>query len=390
MLINIKSGRQSQDWPNKETNSMSEIRRGAAAIQEAAESSGQGGSFRPYLPSLFWKEDKEERYVLFLNEIDDVPLFDMIQFIKDENGYYHEAVAKTSAPFSEKVDQFEKLWDAKAVQRNVAIAVELEPVIEIVKEGGKTRRKPRGFEVKTTEYERRILDDDGEATDDTEEVTAPVIGYISQSPNNFFNHVANYDANDAPVVSTALKITRLGKDKSTSYSVQGYDEQPIDLSNLVEFVDGISYLNDEMDDVVEQAESSDPEDFALFLGKLILDKREAELLDDERYHELLDAVDESMDIYGNKKGKSKAKGKKEDRPTKASQRRVTRERVTEREEETDADEPNEESSDPAATEEVTPKPRAKKAAKKAAAKTTPQERMKELRKRAAEKAAAKA
>lgn len=375
---------------------MSEIRRGAAAIQEAAESSGQGGSWRPYLPSIFWKEDKEERYVLFLNEVDDIPTFDMIQFIPTENEFYQEAVAKTSEPFSERYDLFEKQWDAKAVQRSVAIAVELEPVIEVVNVNGKNRRKPVGFEVKTVEYERRILDEDGEVTDETEEVTAPAIGYISQSPNNFFNHVTNYDANDAPITVTALKITRLGKDKSTSYSVQGYDEQPIDLSNLVAFVDGISYLTDEMDEVVETVTEQSPEDAAAYLGKLLLDKREGELLDDDRYQELLEGVTESMDIYGNKKGrKGKGKDTKEGRQPRSSRRSATRAAA----ESEDTDEPNEESSDPEPTEEVAPKgrtrktktaPKAKAAAKKSATKQTPQERMKELRARAAEKAAAKA
>ena len=62
---------------------MSEVRRGSAAIQEAAKSSG-GGGFRPFLPAHYWKgEEGEERYLLFLNAVEDMPLFDMIQYIPD-------------------------------------------------------------------------------------------------------------------------------------------------------------------------------------------------------------------------------------------------------------------------------------------------------------------
>jgi len=361
---------------SKETNKMSEIRRGSAAIQEAAEGGPSGeGQFRPYLPALFWKEDQQERYVLFLNEVEDMPLFDMIQFIP-EGDYFQEAVSKTDQFFGERYDAFEKEWDATARKTNIAIAVELEPVVEIVNK----RRKPRGFEVKTVEYERTVFDDDGEKTDEKEEVTCPAVGYIAQSPNNFFNQISNYDANEAPVTETALKITRIGKDKSTTYQIVGYDELPIDLSNLIGYVDGISYLGEDLDPLLDEIEKLTPEEAALAIGKKLLDKREEELIDDDRYQELFDGVTESMDKFGNKK-KSKEKTKAEPVRSRAASRRVTKA------EESDGDEPDEPTSDPEPTEEVTPAP---KAAKKAASvKQTPESRMAELRKKSAERAAAR-
>jgi hypothetical protein len=357
---------------------MSEIRRGSAAIQEAAKSSGKG-EFRPFLPSIYWKDDQEEHYILFLNEIEDTPLFDMIQYIPVEGGYFQETVSKTDQFFGERSDAFEKDWDATARKTNVAIAVELEPVVEVVNK----RRKPRGFEVKTVEYERRIFDDDGEATDETEEVTAPAVGYVAQSPNNFFNQISNYDANEAPVTETALKVTRIGKDKTTVYQIIGYDELPIDLTNLVEYVDGISYLGDDLDPLLDEIEKLTPEEAALAIGKKLLDKREEELIDDDRYQELLDGVTESMDKFGNKK-KSK-KDKDPPRSRVASRRAAKKEDPPEAEE--NGDEPDEPASDPEATEEVKPARKAK--AKKAPAKQTPETRMAELRAKAAERAKAR-
>jgi hypothetical protein len=353
---------------------MSEIRRGAAAIQEAATSTSGKGEFHPYLPAIYWK-DADEHYLLFLNEVEDMPLFDMIQYIPVEE-YFQETVSKTDQFFGERYDIFEKDWDATPKKTNVAIAVELEPVVEIVNK----RRKPRGFEVKTVSFERRIFDDDGEATGETEEVTAPAVGYVAQSPNNFFNQISNYDANEAPITETALKITRIGADKNTSYTLVGYDELPIDLSNLVAYVDGISYIGDDLDPLLEEIEKLTPEEAALAIGKKLLDKREEELIDDDRYQELLEGVTESMDKFGNKK-KGKKKEKAEPVRSRAASRR------TAKKDELPEVEVNEPEPDPEPVEEVKP---ARKAAKKAAStKQTPESRMAELRAKASERAAAR-
>lgn len=361
---------------------MSEIRRGSAAIQDAAKSSSGSDEFRPFLSSIFWKDDQEERYVLFLNEVEDMPLFDMIQFIPTASGFYQETVSKTDPFFSEKSDEFESRWDATIRKTNIAIAVELEPVVEVVN----NRRKPRGFEVKTTEYERRVIDDNGEATNETEEVTVPVVGYVAQSPNNFFNQVSNYDANEAPVTATALKITRIGKDKNTVYQIVGYDELPIDLTNLVGYIDGISYLADDLDALLDEIEKLSPEEAALVIGNKLLDKREEELIDDDRYQELLEGVTESMDKYGNKK---KNKKEKKDSPrSRVASRRTTKAKAPE---DTTGDDPDEPASDPEPTEEVKPARKATKTATKktASTKQTPESRMAELRAKAAERAAAR-
>ncbi len=365
---------------------MSGVRRGAAAILEAAEQGG-GGDFAPWLPALFWKEDGEDRYVLFLNEIDEIPTFKMVQFIPVNEGKgFRETVAKTDPGWDElkeSSDAFEKKWDARPVERSVAIAVELEPVIEVVN----NRRKARSFEVKTFEFERTIYDEDGEATDEKEEVTAPVVGYIAQSPNNFFNVVARYNADEAPIETTPLKITRIGKDTSTTYAVTGYEDLPLDLTNLVEYVENINYLGDDSEEVLGWfADEDDPFTAANKLGELLLEKRITELLDPERYDALLEGVTESMDKFGNKKSKGKGKGKSE-RPAKTSQRRSRRDEEPEGDDGDDSgDEPEEREEKPAAR-KAAPKAKAKASAKAKRGASGP-DRMAALKERAAARQAA--
>jgi hypothetical protein len=295
---------------------MSEIRRGAAAIQEVVDSKGEGGPFRKWIPSIFWPEADEERYLLILNEMDAIPTFEMIGFIKTEQGFTQEAVAKTDPYLGESTDAFVKEWSAKPRQTSLAVAVELEPVIELVN----GRKKPRGFRVKTVEYERTVLDDDGEATDEKIDVTAPAIGVISQSPYNFFNQVASFDATEAPIHLTPVKIKRIGSGTKTTYSVTGYEDQEVDLDNLLEYWEGINYLSDDIESIEGELANLEPLEFAQFIGTTVLDKRMEELLDDDRYDELFEGVTESMAYKGGKTkkdNKNKAKAKPSQRKAKA-------------------------------------------------------------------------
>jgi hypothetical protein len=281
------------------------IRRGKAAIDEAQKSSGRGGDFKPFLKSIFWKEDGEERYLLILNPVDQSPQFDMIEFIPTERGYPEMAVAKTDPYFDEKTDSFVKEWDATPRLKNVAIAVELEPIVEVV--GG--RRKAKGFEVKTEEFSRKVVDEEtGEATDETEDVIAPVIGVVTQSPKNFFNVLRSCDDTDWPVHETPVRVKRIGKDSNTTYQIDGYDTIEPDLTNLLEYVDGIGYLGEDLDDVLEKIDGLEPLEAAGVIGEVLLDKRCEEILDPERYEELFSEVNESMDKFGNSKKKSEKKG----------------------------------------------------------------------------------
>lgn len=311
---------------------MPDFRRGAAAIASAQEQSQSGGgSFRPFAPQHFWKENGEEKYLLFLNDIEDIPTVDLISFIpqtgKKGNGdtfkYYESVIARTDPALGERVDPMVEDWDGKPRANSVAVAVELEVEYEEVK----GRKKPTGFSIKTNEFERRVRDDDGELTDERETVVAPAIGFVTQSPNNFFNVVTAYDANEAPVVETPVKITRVGKDKNTSYTIIGYQDQEVDLTDLIDNIEFVNYLGDEADDLLDAIEGADDQEAAKIIGNFFLDKRLEELADKERYDEIYNSIDSSLDIYGG--GKSKGKSSKpasraasrRERPARATQRR---------------------------------------------------------------------
>lgn len=369
------------------------ITRGREAIQEAAEAAGRGGSFRPFLPSIYWKEDHEEHYVLILTEVDDIPRFEMIRYIKDENGFMQETASKTDEFFGEKEDAFIEEWKGRVQKTNVCIAVELVPNY-VVKDG---RKKPNGFEVATTDYVRRLVDEEGELTGEEEDVTAPVIGYIAQSPSTFFKHVENYDASEAPITKTAVKITRLGTDQNTAYSLQGYDDQEIDLSNLFEYIEGIGYIKEEIDDVVEGLDGID-DDFeaAAFLATVLLRKREEELLDDDRYQELLEGMTEPFKQFGKGDKKSSRKGATKGtskRSSRTSQRRAKRDEQPD-EDDGDAEpevEPEAEEKPAKRTRKTGATTRTGKAkAEKAAAKTTSRKGGSETREEALAKLRAKA
>jgi len=252
-------------------------------------------------------------------------------------------------------------------------------VVEVVK----GRKKPTGFEVKTTNYTRKVLDDKGEVTDEEEEVTAPVVGYVVQSPNNFFNHVENYDANEAPITEAAVKITRLGKDKHTSYALQGYDDQPIDLTNLIEYIDGVSYIRDELPGLEDKIEKATDEEAAALIGQVLLDKKIEELLDEDRYDALLETIVErgdSLDKFGNKKKKAKSSSKGDRTRNRVAERRASRKASAQAEDSEPEAEPTNET-------EAEEKPKTRRTRSKAAKgdEAEGKGRMSELRQLSAEK-----
>ena len=274
-----------------------QFRRGADEIAKANEGSGGGGSkgnFIPYAPKIFWQNADEERYVLFLNPLAEIPRVEMINFIPNGNGY-EQVIARTDPAIGEKVDPMVANWDAFPADTNIAVAVELEPEVE---QSGKYKR-PKGFTVKTRTYERRVRDEDGELTDETEEMTTPVLGFITQSPRNFFNVVSDYDSSEGEIEKTPLKIKRLGKDSNTTYTVKGYEELPINLSGLLDNLPGFSYLNNR-DEVIAELQGLEDLEAAHRLGEILLEQRLEELADQERYNELYEGITESLDKFGRK------------------------------------------------------------------------------------------
>lgn len=276
-----------------------EIRRGGAAIDEAVQNvkDGGGGGFPPFIPNLFWAKDHDEKYLLFLNPISEIPQFDMITFIPTERGFNESTVSKTDPYFGERTDDFEETWDATAKVTNVAVAVELEPIVEQVG----ARKKPKGFRVATKDYTRKVLDEDGNTTEETEEMTTPVVGVVQQSPLNFFNVLKSKDDTEFAVNETPVKIVRIGEGANTTYDITGFEVE-FDLDNLFQYLNGVSYLGDDLGDLEREIEKiEDPLEAAQRIGSVLLDKKLEELLDEERYATLFEGVTESMDRFNKKK-----------------------------------------------------------------------------------------
>ena len=295
---------------------MPDFRRGTEEIKSSVEAAkNRGGSSRPFVPSIYWKDSDEyrSRYLLILNKIEDIPKVDVISFIPVPDSKVGESViARTDPAIGDSYDPLVEEWDGNAQESNVLVAVELEPIVD----SSGPRAKPSGFEVKTSHFTRRVRDDEGKATDETEEVVAPAVGVIVQRPTNFGNILAAFDESEAPIHETPVKITR-NETQPVTFQIQGYENLEVDLSNLVEHIDGISYLGDEMDELREAVGDLDPAEAANLVGNIILDKRLEELADGERYEAIYKTVNKSLDTFGNKK-KSKPKSSARPRP---SQRR---------------------------------------------------------------------
>jgi hypothetical protein len=342
---------------------MPDFRRGAEAIAKAQEKKSSG-SFRPFTPSLFWKSDKDEKFLLFLNPMTDIPTVDLIGFIPVENKKadgtkytsYEQVIARTDEAIGEDTDKMVTDWEAQPKETSIAVAVELEATFEEVEgRDGKVRKRPTGFEVATTEYTRRIRDDDGELTDDTEEVEAPVIGFITQSPHNFWNVITSFDAQTAPIEETAVRVTRVGDSTSTTYTVDGFPDQQIDLAGLVDCIEGVSYLTeDERTSLLDLIDSQDDQEAALTIGSFLLDKRLEELCDEERYDELYEGIDKPFKKFGKSGNKKK---ERQERPSRRSQRRSSRDAA----EEANAPDEGPEAED--APKEEAPKPRQRRTRK---------------------------
>jgi hypothetical protein len=262
-----------------------EFPKGAEEIEKSANREpSEGGKWRPFIQNFFWK-DGDERYLLFLNPIGDIPKV-MMQEVWLSNGRKAYAIARTTPAIGEKKDPIQDTWQYKPVERYVAVAVELEPEMKEVR----GRPRPVGFTVATRKFDRKVWDDEGKDTGETEEVQAPVVGMVIQSASNFFRHVAHADAKKGPITECAVQVTRLGGGTDTDYNVDMFEDLDVDLTNLLEYFDGISYLSEEELDTLSAIE--DDQELVAQLGSLLLDKRLDEMSDREYYDEILDEIDE--------------------------------------------------------------------------------------------------
>lgn len=313
---------------------MPQYRRGLAAIEEAA-TAKSGGGFRPFAPEIKWREDGEQKYILVLTPVDEVATLDLHEWIpvgkgekaNGETYTKYDTFLSRKDPFvGEDYDDIEDRLGRAPKTRCAGVAVELEPIMETVR----GRQRPKGFAVKTDTFTRKT--DDGE-----EEVTQPIIGLIIQSAALMWSPLGSLDENQGPLAELPVGVTRRGKDKNTRYDFVPFMDAPVDLSPVVQFLDGITYLSDDLDDLVTAIEAADSElAMAQIVAEALFNRRIAELADKERYDELVAPIEELQDKFGSKK-------KATSRPSRPA-RRSPRPTAPEA-----AEEPAEEASEPSKT-----------------------------------------
>jgi hypothetical protein len=276
--------------------------KGSKAIDDAVEARKQGGGeFTPFLSNIYWKSDKDFRYLLFLNPIEEIPRTEFHPYIDTDEGFPEMIMARTDPSIGERTDPIHDQWGYKPRLTNLAIAVELEPTMTIVK----GYEKPTGFEVATRTFERRVRNDKGELTDEREEVTVPLVGLVAQSPYNFFNQLRAYDATENAVHATPLKITRLGEKTDLTYNVVGY-EVAIDRSGLLDYWQNLNYINaDDILSLEDETAGKDDEEASLVIGDYLLYRRIEELANVDNYNAILSKITKPAKFADTKKEKAK-------------------------------------------------------------------------------------
>ncbi|MDB5280841.1 MAG: hypothetical protein JWR61_5796 [Ferruginibacter sp.] len=274
---------------------MPDFRRGIAAMQEATDAQKGGNTpFPTFVREIQWRDDREEKFIAFLNRADDIPTVELHSFVPVGQGVskagksytkYEQFIDRRDPAIGDTSDDLTDRLLHKAQLRTIAVAVELEPTYAMVN----GRKRPTGFEVKTETYSRKT-EDGG-----MEEVEAPCIGIITQSPNNFYGWVGSFNESTAPIEETPLQVVRQGKDANTQYNFVPYLDQPIDYTNLFENISGVAYLRGELEGLDE---SGEPVDVACTIGGIMLNKRLNELADPERYERLVTPIQEIEDRFG--------------------------------------------------------------------------------------------
>lgn len=258
-----------------------EFRRGMAAIEAA---NTRNRSFGAFCPEIRWREDKEDKFILVLTPIDNVITVDLHEWIEvgkgqrgDGSEYTRYESFISREEMGEKDDLKERL-DVVPRTRSIGIAVELEPVVEVIK----GRQRPKSFVVKTETFTR-----------DGDEVEAPQIGLITQSPKNYWGWLSSFDATTAPITETPIQVVRRGKDASTEYDFIPYTDIEVDLTPLLENVENIGYLYDKEEELLTALKGADDDtSAAIAIGDLLLEKRVSELADKDRYDELVSPIQE--------------------------------------------------------------------------------------------------
>ena len=276
-------------------------RRGLGAIEQAANRKG-GSKFKGFAPEIRWRDDGEKKYILVLSNFEDddpnaVCSIDLHEFIpvgtgekaNGETYTRYESFASRKDPISgsESYDDLEDRLGNKPRTRCIGVALELEPEFEVVK----GRKRPIGFSVKTDTFTRKT--DGG-----TDEVGQPAIGLIIQSAFPVCSPLGSLDESQGPLSELPIEVTRRGKDVNSRYDFVPYMDLPVDLSNLFENLDGITYIGDELEGVKSDIIAKGDIEAAQLVGQILVDKRLSELSDKDRYEELVTPIEHIEQRFG--------------------------------------------------------------------------------------------
>lgn len=197
------------------------LRKGSEHIKA---SSGVGGKFTP---TIFWKEDGEEKILAFITPIEDMFTLNT-HTIKLAQGWRtfvcrkNEAFEDESEGKCELCDEYEN----KVAKKHFALAAELEPVVERVS----GRKQISDLSVKMIEGK--------------EDKLYPRIGVVMQSAGNFYDYLKTYDAQRADITTLSFEIVRSGKGTNTGYQFFPVDMRP-DLAEYEEdFPSLVDYIAD--------------------------------------------------------------------------------------------------------------------------------------------------
>jgi hypothetical protein len=298
------------------------FRAGRAELEDAA-TRKSSGSFS-FVPRIRWREDAETKYILVLTSIEEVIRVQLHEWIPVGKGEradgetytrWEDFISRKDPAIGEDYDELSERLERDAKDRFVGIAVELEPEVET---GNNNRKRVTGFTVKTKDYTKKG-ENDG---DDDVEMTQPELGLIIESQKTFWGPMGSIDSSQGPLSELPLEVIRRGKDQHTRYDSIPFMDVPVDLSPIIDHLDGISYLNDEMDDVVNKIEAADGDMLAAaqVVADVMLSKRLNELADGQRYEELVSPL--KLEDMPKPFGKKKPAAKKKDRPARATRRQA--------------------------------------------------------------------
>lgn len=300
------------------------FRKGTAEIEDSAARKG-GGSFS-FVPRIRWREDAESKFILVLTPIEEVVRARLHEWIPvgkgekadgEEYTRWEDFIERTDPAIGEDYDDLTTRLDRDAKDRHIGVVVELAPVYETVKD----RKKVKKFVAQTSTYTRKT--DDGEI-----EMTQPDLGLVIESSKTFWGTMSSFEQSQGPLIGLPMQVIRRGKDQNTRYDGIPFIDVPVDLSPIIDHLDGISYLSDDMDDLLQKLSASeDDTTAAIEIADFFMMKRLHELADGERYEELVAPLEpEDMPKkFGKSKSGGKAKPARSPRPARQTRRQAVAE-----------------------------------------------------------------